>query len=78
MNKYNNRLNPTTTKTYNDTFNKYEQSFPQVLKNEKTQRKKLGLASKKYPLAIPFFRDWPLKTASRPPIVVRQDLNQKL
>tara|TARA_B100002019_G_C21199072_1_gene562989 strand:+ start:91 stop:1080 length:990 start_codon:yes stop_codon:yes gene_type:complete len=35
------------TKTYNDTFNKYEQSFPQVLKNEKTQREKTGLSIKK-------------------------------
>jgi len=26
------------TKNYNDTFNKYEQSFPQVFKSEKTQR----------------------------------------
>tara|TARA_R110002072_G_scaffold125944_2_gene262326 strand:+ start:70 stop:2409 length:2340 start_codon:yes stop_codon:yes gene_type:complete len=28
------------TKTYNDTFNKYEQSFPQVLKSEKPEREK--------------------------------------
>ncbi len=28
------------TRNYNETFNKYEQSFPQVLKNEKDQREK--------------------------------------
>ena len=28
------------TKNYNDTFNKYEQSFPQVLKSEKSEREK--------------------------------------
>ena len=50
-NKLNNHHRKTNsfikTKTYNDTFNKYEQSFPQVLKNEKTQREKTGLSIKK-------------------------------